>query len=353
MKMETEETDHKTAELTLAAVAMQYVNCPVCFSTMKPPIYQCYNGHLTCFNCIDKIDKCSECRVELPNKPKIRNIVLENICSNLPVDCENKADGCNAKLKAEFLKNHLQTCPYTPFNFCQNILGLKNCKLPVNVLDLLSHLEMCHSVASVNKNSLKIVLNFPVFPVRENLVFFEPLVITSMKIPILIRCIGFEGYISFTGLALSNCTEQQNIRLKFRVGQKSKKHAMEWSGCVHPYRTFTKINFSNSFRIPVDFLKELSQESDISGNQEVTPIYVFIWEESIFSHENEIHEEVHLFKQDSQQNPPSLKAPSPLPHSLSLQDVSPDVSSLLGTPEKSPGLRDLNLTSESIQEYLT
>lgn len=111
--------DLKTAEITLAA-AMNYSDCPVCFETLLPPVYQCCNGHIICCNCIERIDICVECRVALSRKSKIRNIALEKICSNLYVDCANKNDGCGVKVTVEWLRNHLKVCPYTLVHFVIN-----------------------------------------------------------------------------------------------------------------------------------------------------------------------------------------------------------------------------------------
>lgn len=109
--MDTEEVP-KTAEKTLAA-AMNYSDCPVCYNILIPPIFQCYNGHIICFNCIEKIDTCVECRMKLPRSPKIRNIALEKIMNNWHVDCSNKNEGCEVKVTLEWLKNHLEVCSFT------------------------------------------------------------------------------------------------------------------------------------------------------------------------------------------------------------------------------------------------
>ena len=39
------------------------LECPVCFETAEPPIYQCNNEHLICNNCRKNVnDQCPECR---------------------------------------------------------------------------------------------------------------------------------------------------------------------------------------------------------------------------------------------------------------------------------------------------
>lgn len=101
-----------TTEVVLAAV-MSYSLCPVCFEQLMPPIYQCCNGHIICCTCIERIEKCVECRLPFSQLPRIRNIALEKIRNNLPVDCANKNEGCNQKVIVEFLRDHLHVCPYT------------------------------------------------------------------------------------------------------------------------------------------------------------------------------------------------------------------------------------------------
>ena len=44
------------------------LECPVCFETPKAgPLYQCQNGHILCSVCIDKVQECPQCRVNLPS----------------------------------------------------------------------------------------------------------------------------------------------------------------------------------------------------------------------------------------------------------------------------------------------
>lgn len=110
--MDTDDDHPKSVEKTLAA-AKNYSDCPVCFNTLTPPIYQCCNGHIICSTCAEQIHKCVECRVPLLKSSKIRNIALEKIINNLCVDCLNKNEGCEVKTTIESLNTHLQCCPFT------------------------------------------------------------------------------------------------------------------------------------------------------------------------------------------------------------------------------------------------
>ena len=60
------------------------LECPVCMETIKSvPVYQCANGHVSCKDCIAKLNNCPICRndSELRRSLKLENIVqrLEGI----------------------------------------------------------------------------------------------------------------------------------------------------------------------------------------------------------------------------------------------------------------------------------
>ena len=57
------------------------LECPVCNETIKSvPIYQCANGHVTCKDCIEKMNNCPICRNDSALR---RNLKLENIVQRL------------------------------------------------------------------------------------------------------------------------------------------------------------------------------------------------------------------------------------------------------------------------------
>ncbi|TMW52264.1 hypothetical protein DOY81_002667 [Sarcophaga bullata] len=43
----------------------QLLECPVCLEVIKPPGWQCCNGHVLCNNCRSRSEKCPVCRVPL------------------------------------------------------------------------------------------------------------------------------------------------------------------------------------------------------------------------------------------------------------------------------------------------
>lgn len=67
-------------------------------------------------------------------------------------------------------------------------------------------------------------LNVSQIPMDGTNFFFEPLLVTSMAVPIIIRSVvSTNGYFTFTGLTLKTETEHlENIRLKFRIESETK-----------------------------------------------------------------------------------------------------------------------------------
>lgn len=63
------------------------LECPICFELPLPPlkVFQCKNGHVYCENCKNKprMDVCPQCRVTLSKAEPIRNIVFEEIISEM------------------------------------------------------------------------------------------------------------------------------------------------------------------------------------------------------------------------------------------------------------------------------
>lgn len=112
---------------------------------------------------------------------------------------------------------------FRPFNFCSDVLGKKDCTVKVNDSTIFSHLEVGHSVTKVHSNSFRLCLNVSKINVCANDFFFEPVVVTSMEVPLLIRSmISADGHFTFTGFLLESNEEYlQSIRLKFRIVSQS------------------------------------------------------------------------------------------------------------------------------------
>ncbi|CAL8133607.1 unnamed protein product [Orchesella dallaii] len=306
---EGETNDTKTAATVLSA-AKSYLECPVCYETLVSPIYQCQNGHIICNNCIERLAQCGECRVPLAGA-RIRNVALENICKSVDVKCPNRAEGCGVMTTVEKLKAHLEICGYHPINFCCKFLGWKECQVSVNDSSVLSHLEAIHPVKKLCNPIFRLWLNVWGFPLSEDEVHFDPLIIHSLDSPVLLRSmVSMDGHISFTCFMLKNSAadDLKNYRVTYRIESQTQDASLEWSGYVQSYRRFKKMNNINSFRISVETLKEYCEF--FQANVFLQPrtkigIKVAIWKTTgpAPSLQEDIYEEVDLFGQSCPHDP--------------------------------------------------
>lgn len=86
---------------------LSILECPVCFEYIIPPIYQCHNQHLICFNCQKKQTHCPVCRVKLQNE---RNLCMEKVTEYISYPCKYEGDGCNVTLSVCEKENHERAC---------------------------------------------------------------------------------------------------------------------------------------------------------------------------------------------------------------------------------------------------
>ncbi|CAH0556126.1 unnamed protein product [Brassicogethes aeneus] len=121
---------------------LKLLECPVCFHTMRPPIYQCSSGHSICIVCRDKIGnqeqnqtfgsfgifgapafgapafgacsisrlkKCPTCQAEWT---KTRNYLIEGLTNNLKYPCQFKKLGCKVFGTEPQVSKHEESCPF-------------------------------------------------------------------------------------------------------------------------------------------------------------------------------------------------------------------------------------------------
>lgn len=55
------------------------LECPVCLDTIPPPVIQCMNGHLVCFKCRSRSEKCPVCRQKYSSG---RSLIAEQVCNS-------------------------------------------------------------------------------------------------------------------------------------------------------------------------------------------------------------------------------------------------------------------------------
>lgn len=104
-------TSESIASLSLedGTSIINMLECPVCLDTMKPPIFQCQNGHSVCNNCKGELSSCPTCRGALIDT---RNLIAEQLAYKVIHPCNNSARGCYEKMSLEDLKKHEAVCSY-------------------------------------------------------------------------------------------------------------------------------------------------------------------------------------------------------------------------------------------------
>ncbi|CAH0550687.1 unnamed protein product [Brassicogethes aeneus] len=86
---------------------LKLLQCPVCMSVMRPPIYQCNSGHSICNKCRGNVRSCPTCRGELGS---VRNYGLESFTSNVKYPCKFKISGCKVTGVEGEIKKHEESC---------------------------------------------------------------------------------------------------------------------------------------------------------------------------------------------------------------------------------------------------
>ncbi|XP_067121342.1 E3 ubiquitin-protein ligase sina-like, partial [Centruroides vittatus] len=114
------------------------LSCPICYTVVHPPVYQCTNGHIVCSSCRQRITTCPTCRETLGH---IRSLVAEQIASTLQLPCTNESYGCTALLKEADRATHENTCPFRPVD-CP--FTLHNCNWKGELTNVLSHIQQEH-----------------------------------------------------------------------------------------------------------------------------------------------------------------------------------------------------------------
>ena len=84
-----------------------YLECKVCFGNLFEA-WQCRNGHLVCKACKYKCKGCPYCREPINS----RNRVLEHLFEDYNTICPN--EGCKHNCKHVNMKEHMNTCEYSP-----------------------------------------------------------------------------------------------------------------------------------------------------------------------------------------------------------------------------------------------
>ncbi|XP_067145038.1 probable E3 ubiquitin-protein ligase sinah [Centruroides vittatus] len=138
---------------------IELATCPICYTVMQSPVFQCSNGHLVCGECRKRITTCHTGREVLGH---ICCLVIEQMVQTLGIPCSNL--GCRAILLSENRREHEWICP---FRLIKCPFPEDHCFWEGKVDYLRSHLMESHPQVSifVNRNTLvfgiNIQANFP------------------------------------------------------------------------------------------------------------------------------------------------------------------------------------------------
>ncbi|CAH0549431.1 unnamed protein product [Brassicogethes aeneus] len=113
---------------------LKLLECPICMSVMRPPIYQCNRGHSICNKCRENVKACPTCREALSN---VRNYGLETFTSKLKYPCKFKKSGCKVTGVEDEIKKHEESCMV-------NKHKCPICPEFVNTNDISKHVEDKH-----------------------------------------------------------------------------------------------------------------------------------------------------------------------------------------------------------------
>lgn len=104
-------TRDQTSSVTSDINLVDLYECPVCFKSALPPIYQCQDGHLVCSRCHPRVNSCPTCRGYLGS---IRNLALEKLASSLLFPCRYASVGCLITLPPVDKERHEKLCDFRP-----------------------------------------------------------------------------------------------------------------------------------------------------------------------------------------------------------------------------------------------
>lgn len=115
------------------------IECPVCFTPMVPPIYQCVAGHSICEACKSQVNDCPTCHAGIQNT---RNFMLEEMTSHFKYPCKYRDYDCKYVSTAQDIKKHEAECNFGPYT-CP-LSEFEGCNWKNKLELLLSHIKVTH-----------------------------------------------------------------------------------------------------------------------------------------------------------------------------------------------------------------
>ncbi|KAI5004532.1 hypothetical protein ZWY2020_031775 [Hordeum vulgare] len=98
--------DHGSRMEIAVKMDVTLLHCVLCFSPLKPPVFQCKGGHVACGRCV--AEPCAECGGAFD----ARNAAMDAVVSSTTVDCDHA--GCGRYVTYHDLAGHRGECPHAP-----------------------------------------------------------------------------------------------------------------------------------------------------------------------------------------------------------------------------------------------
>ncbi|KAJ1261693.1 hypothetical protein BS78_09G050200 [Paspalum vaginatum] len=104
----------RKAAAVLMVLDPDFLDCNICYLALKPPIFQCANGHVVCSPCGDKLkDAAACCGVAMDGGYRGCN-AMERVVESIRSTCPHAAYGCDATPAYHAREDHLRECPHAP-----------------------------------------------------------------------------------------------------------------------------------------------------------------------------------------------------------------------------------------------
>ncbi|KAF8780044.1 hypothetical protein HU200_002012 [Digitaria exilis] len=139
---EQEESSSRRLKCSIKAEAFC---CDVCSKPLRPPIFQCHEGHFFCSRCAN--DELLEKKCILSSGCTgtiMRSHGMDNAVQSISVDCTHAERGCTEKILYSDSYNHELFCPHAPCR-CPE----PSCGFAGTAAELLDHLTTHHKWPSV------------------------------------------------------------------------------------------------------------------------------------------------------------------------------------------------------------
>lgn len=113
------------------------LDCSICFEPLRPPLFQCRNGHVACSSCCAKL--LNKCHICYDTTGYSRCLILEKVIESIKIPCSNAEYGCKRTFSYSQKHAHEMTCIHAPC-FCP----MNNCSFCGSTRMLSAHFSRNH-----------------------------------------------------------------------------------------------------------------------------------------------------------------------------------------------------------------